>query len=316
MLPNIDNPKLRQCAADMLLRHDRGEAEANITSAARDFLIATELARPEEIVEENPPSDTSRRAVDLTALDTFVEVKRRVSNMRAGFDPAPEYVRQLDDYLEASAQAGKGVRAGILTDGKYWLLRWHGAGAVKTNAPYGFTLQDADGWLALYEWLRDTALVSLEDIPLDRESIEKHLGPASPAYQRDIDALRRLYDGSRKHETIKVKRRLWHDLLRSALGEIARDNAQMDDLFVRHTYLTAVIGMVVQASFGIDIRALAAGDPADLVQGREFCNKTGLQGVVESDFFAWMAEVGGDNLLARIVWFLRGSTLDSVFMKS
>ena len=300
MPPDIKNPKFKQLAAAILQRHALNEAEANITSAIRDFLIETQLAKSDEIVEEDPPSHESSRAVDLTALDTFVEVKRRVSNMQAGFDPDPEYVNQIDDYLALSANEGKGVRTGILTDGKHWLLRWHGAGSVKTTAPYGFTLQDADGWLALYEWLRDTALVSLEDIKLDPEKIERHLGPSSPAYQRDIDALKRLYAQSSRHETVKVKRRLWHDLLRSALGEIARDNAQMDDLFVRHTYLTAVIGMVVQASFGIDIRALASSSPADLVYGREFRNKTGLQGVVESDFFAWLAEVGGESLLATM----------------
>ncbi|MYC05971.1 MAG: N-6 DNA methylase [Chloroflexi bacterium] len=300
MPPDINDPKFKKLAAAVLLRHERGDAEANITSAIRDFLIETQLAKPDEIVEENPPSDGSRRAVDLTALDTFIEVKRRVSNMQAGFNPDPDYVQQIDDYLALSANEGKGVRTGILTDGKYWLLRWHGAGAVKTTATYGFTLLNADGWLTLYEWLRDDALVSLENIPLDRESIERHLGPQSPAYQRDIDTLKRLYERSDDNETVKVKRRLWHDLLRSALGEIARDNAQMDDLFVRHTYLTAVIGMVVQASFGIDIRALASSNPADLVYGREFRNKTGLQGVVESDFFAWPAEVGGVNLLATM----------------
>ena len=300
MLPDINNPKNKELATAILLRHESGAPEANITSAIRDFLIETLLAKSDEIVEENPPSDASRRAVDLTALDTFIEVKRRVGNLQAGFNPDPEYVNQIDDYLALSANQGKGVRTGILTDGKHWLLRWNGAGAVKTTAPYGFTLQDADNWLALYEWLRDTALVSLEDISLDRDSIERHLGPSSPAYQRDIDALKRLYAQFSQHETVKVKRRLWHDLLRSALGEIARDNAQMDDLFVRHTYLTAVIGMVVQASFGIDIRALASSSPADLVYGREFRNKTGLQGVVESDFFAWLAEVGGASLLATM----------------
>ena len=300
MPPDISNPKFKQLAAAILQRHALNDAEANITSAIRDFLIETQLAKSGEIVEENPPSDESRRAVDLTALDTFIEVKRRVSNMQAGFNPDAEYVRQLDDYLALSANEGKGVRTGILTDGKHWLLRWHGAGAVRTTLPYAFTLQDANGWLALYEWLRDTALVSLENIQLDRASIEQHLGPVSPAYQRDIDTLKRLYAQSAQHETVKVKRRLWHDLLRAALGEIARDNAQMDDLFVRHTYLTAVIGMVVQASFGIDIRALAAANPADLVYGREFRNATGLQGVVESDFFAWPAEVGGLPLLAAM----------------
>ena len=54
-----------------------------------------------------------------------------------------------------------------------------------------FVLDSADGWLVLFEWLRDTALVSLEGIPPNRDNIEKHLGPNSPAYYRDIDTLRR-----------------------------------------------------------------------------------------------------------------------------
>ena len=79
-----------------------------------------------------------------------------------------------------------------------------------------------------------------------------------------------------------------------------QDTDEMDDLFVRHTYLSAVIGMVVQASFGIDIRRLAETDPADLLQGRELYRATGLQGVLESDFFAWPNEVGGEALLQTL----------------
>ena len=62
----------------------------------------------------------------------------------------------------------------------------------------------------------------------------------------------------------------------------------------------AVIGMVVQASFGSDIYRLAETDPADLLHGRDFRSKTGLQGVVESDFFAWPVEVGGLPLLRTL----------------
>ena len=288
-----NNHRYADAAAEILRRHDSNEPEANITSAVRDFLILTGLARSEEITEENPPSpDGSRRAVDLTALDTFVEVKRRIGTT-GGLDPNPEYVHQIDDYLDESAKAGRGVRTGILTDGRYWLLRWPGAGEVKTVRPYAFTLDDTQRWLPLYEWLRDDALVSLDDIPPDRHNIEKHLGPQSPSYQRDIAALARLFTESSGYETIEVKRRLWFDLLRAALGEIASSPEQLDDLFVRHTYLSMVIGMVVQASFGIDIRQLAANDPADLLQGRAFRSGTGLQGIVDSDFFAWPAEVGG-----------------------
>ena len=318
MTPHIDlnDPRYRNAAAEILRRHDNGEPEANITSAVRDFLIVTGLARGEEMVEENPPSDASRRAVDLIALDTFIEFKRRIGTMSGGA-PNPQYVDQLDDYLAQSAKQGR-VRMGVLTDGKRWLLRWPGAGEVRLTRPYAFTLEEPNHWIALYEWLRDSALVSLEGVSPDREEITGHFGPGSPSYQRDIAALKNLYQENDELETIKVKRRLWYDLLRTALGEIAYTTEgmskdaqarlaavgvgaeEMDDLFVRHTYLGAIIGMVVQASFGIDIRRLAETDPTDLLQGRELYRATGLHGVLESDFFAWPNEVSGEPMLQTL----------------
>ena len=306
---NLDDPRYRDAAGQILSRHDALQPEANITSAVRHFLVLTGLARNEEIIEENPPADSSRRAVDLTALDTFVEFKRRIGTASGGV-PDPENVRQLDEYLELSASQGR-VRMGVLTDGKRWLLRWPGAGQVRLTRPYAFTLDDPDGWFHLYEWLRDTALVSLEDVVPDRDSIAERFGPDSPAYQRDIETLRALYQGNAGLESIRVKRRLWYDLLRTALGEVAYstegmdsplhdDTEEMDDLFVRHTYLSVVIGMVVQASFGIDIRRLAETDPTDLLYGRELFRATGLQGVLESDFFAWPGEVEGTPLLQTL----------------
>ena len=125
---DIGDPGYARAAERILRLHDSFEAEANITSAIRDFLILTGLARADEMEEENPPSDGSRRAVDLTALDTFIEVKRRIGTA-SGFEPNPEYVRQLDDYLSESERSGGRVRMGILTDGRRWLLRWPGAGS-------------------------------------------------------------------------------------------------------------------------------------------------------------------------------------------
>ena len=72
-----DDPRFVESAGEILRRHDNYEAEANIASAVRDFLIVTRLAKGEEIVEEAPPAQGSRKAVDLTALNTFVEFKRR-----------------------------------------------------------------------------------------------------------------------------------------------------------------------------------------------------------------------------------------------
>ena len=216
---DTNDPRYLHAADEILRRHDSFQPEANITSAVRDFLILTGLARSEEIIEENPPSEASRRAVDLTALDTFIEFKRRIGTAPGG-EPDPGNVQQLDDYLEQSEKQGR-VRMGILTDGKRWLLRWPGAGEVRLTRPYAFTLDGPDGWFPLYEWLRDSALVSLEGVSPDREGISGHFGPGSPSYQRDIAALKALYQENAGLETIRVKRRLWYDLLRTALGEIA-----------------------------------------------------------------------------------------------
>ena len=299
---NIDDPRYQAAAQAILARHDNFAAEANITSAVRDFLALTGLAHPDAIVEENPPSGASRQAVDLTALDTFIEFKRRIGTAGAADSsaPNPEYVAQLDGYLEQSKAAGKGVRMGVLTDGKRWLLRWPGAGPPRAVRPYYFTLETPEQWLPLYEWLRDNALFALESVPANRATVEQHLGPASAAGQRDIQTLADLYAAAAGYETVQVKRRLWQNLLTAALGEIAHTPAELDDLFVRHTYLTLVVGIAVQAAFGVDIRQVAETDPADLLQGRRFRDATGLNGVIASDFFAWPAEVGGAPLLRAL----------------
>ena len=102
-------------------------------------------------------------------------------------------------------------------------------------------------------------------------------------------AIAGLYDANKDIPTVKVKRELWETLLGVALGEIA--GVDIDDLFVRHTYLTTIVGIITQAVFGLDIAERAATDPADLVHGTKFSETTGLTDVVESDFFSWIVEV-------------------------
>ena len=175
---DYNDPRYARAAGEILRRHDNGEPEANITSAVRDFLIVTGLVRGDEMPEENPPAQGSRRAVDLAALDTFIEFKRRIGTA-GGFNPNAEYVQQLDDYLEQSEKQGR-MRMGILTDGKQWLLRWPNAGPVRTALPYAYTLEDADRCFTLFEWLRDHALSAEVDKQPSRDAIAQNFGPTAP----------------------------------------------------------------------------------------------------------------------------------------
>ena len=301
---DIEDPRYRKAAADLLYRHEHGDAEANITSAVRDFLITTLLAKPEEIREEVAPASGLHQAVDLVAGNTFIEVKRRIGTT-GGLNPNPDYVGQLDNYLERSHAQGDPGRMGILTDGKHWLLRWAHAGPIRTQPPYAFMLENPEQWINLYEWLRDKALVSFEGEIPTRENIQNHFGVESPIWEREIGVLRALrrdaLQSSGRSQTVTVKQNLWQTLLKTALGELTRYyEEELDDLFIRHTHLSIVIGLIVQASFGIDIRHLAETDTADLLRGQRFRDDIGLQGIVESDFFAWPAEVGGETVIKDI----------------
>ena len=283
-------------AGEILRRHTLGHSETDIRSAAWHFIVQSGLAAAAEITQEESPTEEASGRVDLVARDVFFEFKRDLYGA-GGID---RHIEQLDDYLTEALKAGRGIRVGVLTDGKRWLLRHIGDGSVETFSPPMFELETSEGGLRLYEWLRDRVFVEgATDIEPKREHLIREFGDASLSTNQDLAALRVLYEAEGHRDTIQVKRRLWEDLLRAALGEIGSTKEELDVLFIRHTYLSALIGMVVQAAFGLDIRDLATQEPEDLLLGRRLRNATGLSGILESDFFAWPTEVAGGTQFIR-----------------
>ena len=80
MVLSYDNAECREVAAELLRRHGELQAEANITSQIREFLVRTGLVDSSDIREEISPAEGSGNSVDLAALDTLIEVKRRIGN--------------------------------------------------------------------------------------------------------------------------------------------------------------------------------------------------------------------------------------------
>lgn len=294
-----------QYAKLILDRHSQpGVKEAEIGVAVRDFLIQTGLVSAGEEGMEQPPAPGASGRVDLRTRDVIIEFKVRIGNQ---ISPQSEFVAQLDDYLAAAKESGEPQRFGILTDGKYWILRWPGMGPVSTQAPNAFTLGSAEHGLLLYEWLRDQSqALEARGVPPTDEEVRSRLGEG-PRFEQHIASLTELYQANRDDPTIALKRDLWRSLLAAALGQVVEEEPDLDRLFVRHTYLSVVVGLAVQAAFGIEIEAAANSDPVALLGGQLFVDQTGVSGVVESDFFTWPAEVGGDDwirdLAKRIGWF-------------
>ena len=94
-----------------------------------------------------------------------------------------------------------------------------------------------------------------------------------------------------------MKRRLWSRLLTTALGAGFADN---DELFLAHTYLVIVADVIAHEVVGIPASSLAPSRP--LLAGDRF-RDAGVHGVVEADFFSWVADFtpGGATFVRDVV---------------
>lgn len=294
-----DDPRFVELARQLLHWHGASAHEDNIRSAVRGFLVETELTDPYEVQSEASPDPQriTRRRVDLVLSDAFVEVKTRIGTAARATTPAADHVAQLDGYLEDSPD----VNLGVLTDGRHWLRRTTGQPDVPTAYPWAFTLNEPDDGVKLYRWLNEYIFSGRRAKPINANTVGTEFGPASPVYATHIELIRRLFEQHGGDRTVVIKYDLWQELLEIALGEIVGVGAteSLHSLFVRHTYLVTMIGMITQATYGVDIEYLSAHEPMDLLVGRRFAADTGLVGVIESDFFTWLAEVDGGVEVVR-----------------
>ena len=285
-----DDAKLIEATASILERHESVELEANIRAAVVHFLATTGLAERNDIKEEDD-------RIDIQSERLIIETKQRIGT---GIEPDQKNIKQLDGYIGEAKAAGKPDRLGVLTDGKHWVLRLPNIREVHIAPPYAFTLRNKDDGFRLYEWLQnETRVIEQSGRKPEEEEVRRSFGPG-PRFENEIAALGSLYQAHRNSPTIAVKRQLWADLLTAALGISVAEEPDLDQLFLRHTYLSAIVGLAVQAAFGIDLREKARLDAAKLLTGDAFRSETGVQGVIDSDFFAWPAEVGGEQWIVGL----------------
>lgn len=276
--------------AKLLERHLAGHTENDVRDAWRDFVIRTGIVEDErEITTEVPPGDGTTQRVDLKVRNTYIEFKRGII-MRGA--PNPGYVKQLDEYLLASVESGWGIQNGILTDGKHYLKRNIGDHILPIASNPTRVFERASQGPVLREYLNDIIDTAARDIVPSSETITRHLGMDSDLLKQATALLASAHDKYRDHPTVAVKRKLWQELLQVALGQdSAGDPDAADWLFVRHTYLTAVTALVIQAHFGIDAEREADANPVGLIDGSILHAQSGLKGVIESDLFQWPREI-------------------------
>ena len=279
--------------------HESGTTENDIRYAFQRFMETAGVTTASEMSTEGPPGIGNPGRMDLYVHNTCIEFK--TSMVRDG-TPIAEHVAQLDGYLESLLKAGTGVRNGILTDGIHYFLRRIGEEKLPL-LPYGAmqTFDRAEQATRLREYLHGIISAPAENISPTAENLERHFGSNSDAFRAGNLLLQEAYDAHRGDPTVVVKRRLWQDLLQVALGKDAATAGEESDwLFIRHTYITSLIAVIMQQQLLGDVARHASERPDALLKGHILAEQSDLHGVIDADLFTWPAEVGETTYLREI----------------
>ena len=300
-LPSLDqhNAVAAEYFGKLLECHNGNQSENDIRTAFRDFIIRTGIIDDErEVKTEVPPSADNAGRVDMYVRNTYIEFKRDLE-VRSVIDPG--YIKQLDDYLLASVKDGWGIQNGILTDGKRYLKRNIGDGDRPLDRNRLHAFDQPDQGPRLREYLNDIIDTEAQNITPSPETLTKHLGIDSDLLKSATALLQDAHHQNRDNPTIAVKRKLWQDLLEVALGQNSTSDPDTADwLYIRHTYLTSLLAVILQARFGIDVVHESDASPEALLNGSTLDAHTNLKGVIESDLFQWPAEVGATHYIRAI----------------
>ena len=287
-------------------RHKSSASENDIRNAFQRFMETAGVAAASEMTTERPPGVGNPGRMDLYVHNTCIEFK---TNILRGGAADPEYVAQLDGYLKNLLKAGSGVRNGILTDGVHYFLRRVGEENLPLQKNETRSIFDrAEQAPRLREYLHSIIWVPSENISPTAENLERHFGNNSDAFLAGNLLLKEAYEAHRDDPTVAVKRRLWQDLLQVALGkDAATAGDESDWLFIRHTYITSLIAVIMQQQLLGDVAHYASARPDALLKGHILAEQSDLHGVIDADLFTWPTEVGENTYLreiARVVeWF-------------
>ena len=287
-------------------RHRLSASENDIRAAFQRFMETAGVAALAEQTTEGPPGIGNPGRMDLYVHNTCIEFK---TNIVRSNTPIPGYVAQLDGYLENLLKAGTGVRNGILTDGVHYFQRRVGEEKLPL-LPYETiqTFHLAEQAPRLRNYLAGIISAPAENIIPTEDNLERHFGNVSDAFHASNLLLKEAYDAHREDPTVAVKRRLWQDLLQVALGkDAATAGDESDWLFIRHTYITSLIAVIMQQRLLGNVARHAAERPDALLKGHILAEQADLHGVIDADLFTWPTEVGESTYLreiARVVeWF-------------
>ena len=280
----------QEAFALVIERHNSGVAEENIATAFQVFIDEAGIAPHSAMTAQARPGPDGSGRMDLYVYNTCIEFKKDIlshGSINLGD------INQLDGYIDQLVKAGSGVRNGVLTDGVNYLIRHVGTDKLPIEQGEAHTVFNRPEQAHLLRnYLHRVISAPAVNISPTAENLTRFFGTNSDVFRAANTMLLDAHNEHRNNPTVAVKRKLWQELLQVALGQnSAGDSPEKDWLFVRHTYLTTLVSIILQTHFGINVLECAERNPHDLLNGKELASSTNLKGIIESDLFGWPLEM-------------------------
>jgi type I restriction-modification system DNA methylase subunit len=194
-----------------------------------------------------------------------------------------DYLRQLPKYFQALSEKYPGDKfVGIATDctifKAYTPVFKHGVVEdVREISSIDVTKSSVEESIL---WI-DSFVFSKPKIRPSADDLKWRFGPKSPTYSLAIETLQSLWDSVSGESEVKLKLRLWSRNL-----EIVYGSSPAAESFIAHTYLVALVKLIVYLRISKDTEAREKRIK-DILSG-EYFSSHGITNLIEEDYFAWI----------------------------
>jgi SAM-dependent methyltransferase len=141
----------------------------------------------------------------------------------------------------------------------------------------------------------NTLLFRMGGVVPSAEQFRQDFGKESLAYGDALETLGMAWRRAREEKEPDLAYRNWQRYLTVTYGSLpagtsakGQELTEIEELFLKHTYLASVARLMIWASISLGKSAKPYAEVADMVLSGEFFRAGGLANLVEDDFFQWI----------------------------
>jgi type I restriction-modification system DNA methylase subunit len=153
----------------------------------------------------------------------------------------------------------------------------------------------------------NTLLFRTGQVVPSAEQFRQDFGRESLAYGDAMETLGTAWRRAREEKEPDLAYRNWQRYLTVTYGSLpaamsakGQELTELEELFLKHTYLVSVARLMIWASISGGKSAKPYADVADAVLSGEFFQAGGLANLVEDDFFQWIRSKAGRSVLLPV----------------